>query len=57
MAAGKGHKRKTRKWRRICEAREVPHATVREFDGRGHQLDDDLSGVAHDIVRLEGDES
>jgi hypothetical protein len=38
-------------------AREVPYATVRELDGRGHQLDDDLSEVAHDIVRLEGGKS
>lgn len=38
-------------------AREVPHATVRELDGRGHQLDDDLSEVAHDIERLEGSKS
>jgi uncharacterized protein len=33
-------------------AREVPHATVREFDGRGHQFDDDLSEVARDIEGL-----
>ena len=25
----------------------------REFDGRGHQFEDDLSEVAHDIVSLE----
>ena len=38
-------------------AREVPHATVREFDGRGHQFDDDLSEIAHDIERLERSKS
>ena len=38
-------------------AREVPHATLREFDGRGHQLDDDLSEVAHDIEGLERSKS
>ena len=31
---------------------KLPRATVREFDGRGHQLDDDLSEVARDIKRL-----
>ncbi len=31
---------------------KLPQATVREFDGRGHQLDDDLSEVALDIKRL-----
>ena len=30
----------------------LPRATVREFDGRGHQLGDDLSEVAEDIARL-----
>ena len=30
---------------------KVPQATVREFDGRGHQFDDDLSEVARDIQR------
>jgi predicted alpha/beta hydrolase family esterase len=36
-------------WHLALYAREVPHATVREFDGRGHQFDDDLSEVARDI--------
>lgn len=34
-------------------AEKVPQARVREFEGRGHQFDDDLSEVAHDIVSLE----
>src|SRR5215216_6420426 len=38
-------------------AEKVPHARFHEFDGRGHQLDDDLSEVAHDIESLEGSES
>lgn len=29
-----------------------PRATIREFDDRGHQFDDDLSEVARDIERL-----
>jgi uncharacterized protein len=33
-------------------AQKLPRATVREFDGRGHQFDDDLSEVAQDIRRL-----
>jgi predicted alpha/beta hydrolase family esterase len=33
-------------------AGRLPQATIREFDGRGHQLDDDLSEVAWDIGRL-----
>jgi predicted alpha/beta hydrolase family esterase len=33
-------------------AEELPRATVRELDGRGHQFDDDLSEVARDIGRL-----
>jgi predicted alpha/beta hydrolase family esterase len=33
-------------------AQKLPRATVREFDGRGHQFDDDLSEVARDIGRL-----
>jgi predicted alpha/beta hydrolase family esterase len=33
-------------------ARRLPHATVREFDGRGHQLGDDLAEVAEDIASL-----
>jgi pimeloyl-ACP methyl ester carboxylesterase len=28
---------------------KLPKATVREFDGRGHQFGDDLSEVARDI--------
>jgi uncharacterized protein len=32
---------------------KIPQAIVREFDGRGHQFDDDLSEVAHDIEGLE----
>jgi predicted alpha/beta hydrolase family esterase len=31
---------------------ELPRATFREFDGRGHQFNDDLSEVARDIKRL-----
>jgi serine hydrolase len=31
---------------------KLPQATIHEFDGRGHQLDDDLSEVAQDIKRL-----
>jgi uncharacterized protein len=30
----------------------LPRATVREFDGRGHQFGDDLSEVARDIQEL-----
>ena len=33
-------------------AEKLPQATVQEFDGRGHQFDDDLSEVARDIGRL-----
>ena len=33
-------------------AEKLPRAAVREFDGRGHQFDDDLSEVARDIGRL-----
>jgi predicted alpha/beta hydrolase family esterase len=33
-------------------ARALPDATIRRLDGRDHQLDDDLSEVAHDIARL-----
>jgi predicted alpha/beta hydrolase family esterase len=33
-------------------AGRLPHATIRELDGRGHQLSDDLAEVAEDIVRL-----
>ena len=31
---------------------KLPQATIREFDGRGHQFNDDLSDVARDIERL-----
>ena len=31
---------------------KLPNATVREFDGRGHQFGDDLSEVARDIEAL-----
>ena len=31
---------------------KLSQATIREFDGRGHQFDDDLSDVARDIERL-----
>jgi alpha-beta hydrolase superfamily lysophospholipase len=30
----------------------LPHATIRRLDGRDHQLNDDLSELAHDIQRL-----
>jgi hypothetical protein len=33
-------------------AENLPHATIREFDGRGHQFGDDLSEVARDIENL-----
>jgi uncharacterized protein len=33
-------------------AGRLPHAIVREFEGRGHQFGDDLSEVAEDIARL-----
>jgi predicted alpha/beta hydrolase family esterase len=33
-------------------AQRLPFASVREFDDRGHQLDDDLSEVAEDIAGL-----
>jgi predicted alpha/beta hydrolase family esterase len=33
-------------------AENLPQATIREFDGRGHQFDDDLSEVARDIETL-----
>src|SRR5215204_4346362 len=38
-------------------AEKVPHARFRAFYGRGHQFDDDLSEVAHDIEGLERSES
>lgn len=31
---------------------KLPRATVHEFDGRGRQLNDDLTEVARDIRRL-----
>jgi predicted alpha/beta hydrolase family esterase len=33
-------------------AEKIPQAIVREFDGRGHQFNNDLSEVAADIKRL-----
>ena len=33
-------------------AKALPGATVRRLEGRNHQLNDDLSEVAHDILRL-----
>ncbi|HYW12583.1 MAG TPA: alpha/beta hydrolase [Longimicrobium sp.] len=33
-------------------ARALPQATIRRLDGRNHQLDDDLTEVAEDIMRL-----
>jgi pimeloyl-ACP methyl ester carboxylesterase len=33
-------------------ARALPQATVRRLDGRNHQLDDDLTEVARDIMLL-----
>jgi predicted alpha/beta hydrolase family esterase len=33
-------------------AEKLPQATIREFDGRGHQFNDDLSEVARDIKGL-----
>jgi uncharacterized protein len=32
-------------------AEKLPQATIREFDGRGHQFNDELSEVARDIKR------
>lgn len=34
-------------------AEKIPQATIRKFDGRGHQFDDDLSEVAADIASLQ----
>jgi hypothetical protein len=31
---------------------KLPRATIREFDGHGHQFNNDLSEVARDIKRL-----
>jgi predicted alpha/beta hydrolase family esterase len=33
-------------------AEKLPQATIREFNGRGHQLNNDLSEVAADIIGL-----
>jgi uncharacterized protein len=33
-------------------AEKLPQATIREFDGRGHQFNNDLSEVAADITSL-----
>jgi predicted alpha/beta hydrolase family esterase len=33
-------------------AEKLPQATTHEFDGRGHQLNDDMSEIARDIRRL-----
>jgi hypothetical protein len=33
-------------------AKKLPQATIREFDGRGHQFNNDLSEVAADIKSL-----
>lgn len=33
-------------------AEKIPQATVREFDGRGHQFNNDLSDIAADIKSL-----
>lgn len=33
-------------------AEKLPRATIREFDGRGHQFGEDLSEVARDVERL-----
>jgi hypothetical protein len=33
-------------------AEKIPQATIRKFDGRGHQYNDDLSEVAADIKSL-----
>ncbi len=35
-------------------ANKIPRATIREFDGRGHQFNNDLSEVAADIASLQG---
>jgi predicted alpha/beta hydrolase family esterase len=34
-------------------AAELPHAILREFDGRGHQFGNNLTEVAEDIKRIE----
>lgn len=37
-------------------AKQLPQATIREFDGRGHQFNNDLSEVASDIANLQKEE-
>jgi predicted alpha/beta hydrolase family esterase len=37
----------------LKHAENFPHATIREFDGRGHQFNNDLSEVAVDIKGLQ----
>ena len=37
----------------VLYAEKVPQARVRAFEGRGHQFDDDMSEIAHDIEGLE----
>jgi predicted alpha/beta hydrolase family esterase len=34
-------------------AKALPHATIRRLEGRNHQLNDDLSEIAHDIRLLD----
>jgi hypothetical protein len=34
-------------------AAQLPHATIRAFDGRGHQFGNDLAEVAEDIRSAE----
>jgi predicted alpha/beta hydrolase family esterase len=37
-------------------AEKLPQATIREFDGRGHQFNNDLYEVASDIANLQKEE-
>jgi predicted alpha/beta hydrolase family esterase len=37
-------------------AEQLPQATIREFDGRGHQFNNDLSEAASDIANLQKEE-
>ncbi|MEJ2557124.1 MAG: alpha/beta hydrolase [Anaerolineae bacterium] len=37
-------------------AKQLPQATIREFDDRGHQFNNDLSEVASDIANLQKEE-
>ena len=37
-------------------AERIPQATIREFDGRGHQFNNDLSEVVSDIANLQKEE-